>query len=258
MHLIDSHTHLYSKEFDSDRKESIERAIQFGIKDFLLPNVDLESIVPMHELVDLFPNNCKPMMGLHPCSVDESVDEVLGEIIKQFRSRKNEYIAIGEIGIDLYWDRSFLKQQQDAFSRQIDLAKEENLPIVIHCRESFDEIFEILDEKNSDRLRGIFHCFTGTEEQGRRILNYGDFKLGIGGVVTFKNSGLDKVVSKFKLEDLVLETDSPYLAPVPYRGKRNESGYLMEVAKKLADIFEKEIKEVARITTMNCKDIFRL
>jgi TatD DNase family protein len=195
---------------------------------------------------------------LHPCSVDENVDEVLTKTIKQFYDRKEEYIAIGEIGIDLYWDKSFLKQQQDAFSKQIDLAKEENLPIVIHCRESFDEIFEILDEKNEDSLRGIFHCFTGTEEQGRRILNYGDFKLGIGGVVTFKNSGLDEVVSKFKLEDLVLETDSPYLAPVPYRGKRNESGYLIEVAKKIADIFQKDIEEVARITTMNCKDIFKL
>ena len=198
------------------------------------------------------------MMGLHPCSVDENVDEVLSRIIEQFYDRKEEYIAIGEIGIDLYWDKSFLKQQQDAFSRQIDLAKKENLPIVIHCRESFDEIFEILEEKNDDSLRGIFHYFTGTVEQGRRILDYGDFKLGIGGVVTFKNSGLDKVVSQLNLKDLVLETDSPYLAPVPYRGKRNESGYLIEVANKIADICQRDIEEVARITTMNCKDICKV
>lgn len=258
MYLIDSHTHLYSNEFDSDRKESIEKAIQLGVQDFLLPNIDLESILPMHELVELFPKNCKPMMGLHPCSVDENVDEVLYQIIEQFYDRKEEYIAIGEIGIDLYWDKSFLKQQQDAFSRQIDLAKKENLPIVIHCRESFDEIFEILEEKNDESLRGIFHCFTGTVEQGRRILDYGDFKLGIGGVVTFKNSGLDKVVSQLNLKDLVLETDSPYLAPVPYRGKRNESAYLIDVARKLASIFQLDIEEVARVTTMNCNDIFKL
>ena len=210
----------------------------------------------MHALENEFPNQCFPMMGLHPCSVNEDFEKELD--LMEAKLSEHNYIAIGEIGIDLYWDKTLLKQQEIAFRSQISWAKERGLPIVIHCREAFDEILSILDEVNDDKLFGVFHCFTGSLEQAKHILNYGGFKLGIGGVVTFKNSGLDKVVRELQLKDLVLETDAPYLAPAPFRGKRNESAYLVKVADKLSDIYEVSIEEIAEQTSQNALEVFKM
>jgi TatD DNase family protein len=256
MQLIDTHTHLYSEQFDDDRKEAIQKAIELGVEKFFLPNIDLTSIEGMHALEKKFPSRCFPMMGLHPCSVNANFEKELD--LMEEKLDQHKYIAIGEIGIDLYWEKSLLKEQEIAFKRQIVWAKRMNLPIVIHCREAFDEILAILDEVNDDKLFGVFHCFTGSLEQANHILGYGNFKLGIGGVVTFKNSGLDKVVQNLELKDLVLETDSPYLAPTPYRGKRNESAYLVNVADKLSDIFELTMEEIAKQTTKNALEIFNI
>tara|TARA_B100001109_G_C18859849_1_gene473441 strand:- start:441 stop:1214 length:774 start_codon:yes stop_codon:yes gene_type:complete len=253
---IDTHTHLYSEQFAEDREAMIQRAIAAGVEKFFLPNIDSSSLAGMKELISKYPKQCFPMMGLHPCSVNEKVEEELALVKKELDEA--EYLAVGEIGIDLYWDKSFQAQQEMAFRQQIAWAKEKNLPIVIHCREAFDEILNIMDELNDENLSGIFHCFTGNLEQAQHILNYGNFKLGIGGVVTFKNSGLDKVVAQLQLDDLVLETDSPYLAPAPFRGKRNESSYLIKVAEKLADIYGISAPEVAAITSQNALTIFQL
>lgn len=254
MILIDTHTHLYSSQFDEDRTKMIQNCIEKGITQLFLPNIDSESINGMMALVKEFPNNCFAMMGLHPCSVKENYKEELA-LVEEWLN-KLDFCAIGEIGIDLFWDKSTLAIQQDAFRTQINWAKERNLPFVIHCREAFDEIFEIMDELNDDKMRGIFHCFTGNLEQANHIINYGGFKLGIGGVVTFKNAGLDKVVEQIDLKHLVLETDSPYLAPMPYRGKRNESSYLINIAKKVSEIHQIPLEEVAKITTANSKEVF--
>lgn len=256
MEMIDTHTHLYSEQFDEDRDAMIQRALNEGVKRFFLPNIDSNSIEGMKDLVAKYPNSCYPMMGLHPCSVGKNVAEDLALIEKELAS--NKYIAVGEIGIDLYWDKSFQQEQEMAFKKQIEWAKKLELPIVIHCREAFDEILSILDEVNDEKLSGIFHCFTGSLEQANHILNYGDFKLGIGGVVTFKNSGLDKVVEQLNLKDLVLETDAPYLAPVPFRGKRNESSYVSRVAEKLAEIFQLPLAKIAQQTTANALEIFKI
>lgn len=254
MHLIDTHTHLYSEKFNEDREERIQEAIDAGVKQFFMPNIDSTSIKGMNSLARKFPENCFAMMGLHPCSVNENVEQELLTVEQELKT--NKYIAVGEIGMDLYWDKSFQVEQEMAFRKQIEWAKELNLPIDIHCREAFDEILTIMDDLNDDGMKGVFHCFTGSLEQAQHILNYGDFKLGIGGVVTFKNSGLDKVIKKLKLEDLVLETDAPYLAPAPFRGKRNESAYLVNVADKISDIFEISASEVAAQTTKNALQIF--
>jgi len=256
MEMIDTHTHLYSEQFDEDRDAMIQRALNEGVKRFFLPNIDSNSIKGMKDLVAKYPNNCYPMMGLHPCSVGKNVAEDLALIEKELAS--NKYIAVGEIGIDLYWDKSFQQEQEMAFKKQIEWAKKLELPIVIHCREAFDEILTILDEVNDEQLSGVFHCFTGSLEQANHILNYGGFKLGIGGVVTFKNSGLDKVVEQLNLKDLVLETDAPYLAPVPFRGKRNESAYVSRVAEKLAEIFQLPLAKIAQQTTANALEIFKI
>jgi TatD DNase family protein len=255
MHLIDTHTHLYSEKFNEDREERIQEAIDAGVKQFFMPNIDATSIEGMNSLVQRFPKNCFAMMGLHPCSVNENVEQELQLVEQELKT--NKYIAVGEIGMDLYWDKSFQVEQEMAFRKQIEWAKELNLPIDIHCREAFDEILTIMDDLNDDGMKGVFHCFTGSLEQAQHILNYGHFKLGIGGVVTFKNSGLDKVIKKLKLEDLVLETDAPYLAPAPFRGKRNESAYLVNVADKVSDIFEVSVAEVAAQTTKNALQIFK-
>ena len=256
MHFIDTHTHMYASQFDSDRSESIEKAIADGVKHMYLPNIDSNSIEGMKKLTQQFPENCFAMMGLHPCSVKENVEEELQRIEEELEN--HSFIAVGEIGMDLYWDKTFIKEQEMAFREQIQWAKNKNLPIVIHCREAFDEILTIMDEVNDNDMRGIFHCFTGTIEQAKHILNYGGFKLGIGGVLTFKNSGLDKVVKHLELKDLVLETDSPYLAPVPFRGKRNESAYLIHVAEKMAEIFDTSLKEVAKVTTAAAQEVFKI
>jgi len=254
--LIDTHTHLYSDQFNDDRHEVIQSAINNGVERLLLPNIDLESIDGMHQLVKDYPNVCYPMMGLHPCSVGADYKDVLAKMKSHLETSK--YIAVGEIGMDLYWDKTFINEQADALKIQVEWAKEMNLPIVIHVRDAFDEIFEVIDPLNDDSLTGIFHCFTGDLQQANKILNYGGFKLGLGGVLTFKNSGLDKVVSEIDLKHLVLETDSPYLAPTPHRGKRNESSYVNLVANKLADIKEISLDEVANTTTQNAVEIFKL
>ena len=254
MILTDTHTHLYAEQFDEDRTEVINQCIKEGITRLFLPNIDKNSVKGMMELTTEFPENCFPMIGIHPCSVDENWQKELEDYKELLNTHK--FYAIGEIGIDLYWDKTTLGIQQQAFEAQIKLAKELNLPIVIHARDAFDEIFEVLDKHNDDKLRGIFHCFTGNLNQAKRVLNYGGFKLGIGGVVTFKNSGLDKVVKELSLTDLVLETDSPYLAPHPYRGKRNESAYLKLIGEKVSEIFKVSLEIVAEVTTKNSQNMF--
>jgi TatD DNase family protein len=256
MYLIDTHTHLYSEAFTEDRMEVVDRAISLGVNTLLLPNIDCDSVVLMHELCQAYPENCLPMMGLHPGSVDEKWEQQLAIIQKWLFSEK--YIAVGEIGMDLYWDKTYQKEQEEAFRRQINWAKELHLPIVIHARDAFDEIFNVVDELHDDSLSGVFHCFTGTVKQAQKIQEYGTFKIGLGGVLTFKKSGLDEVVKAIPLELIVLETDSPYLAPTPYRGKRNESSYLTLVADKLAEVKQMPAEEIAAITTKNAREIFNL
>lgn len=253
MLLIDTHTHLYSEEFDQDRDAAITRCLENGVKKLYLPNVDSESITRMLDLEKAYPEVCIAMMGLHPCSVKENYKEELA-IVKEWLDKRH-FVAIGEIGVDLYWDKTFINEQIEAFNLQMDWAVEKNIPIVIHCRDAFDEIFEVLSKR--DKLpTGIFHCFSGNLEQANKIIGLGGFKLGIGGVLTFKNSGLDKVVEQIDLKHLVLETDSPYLAPMPHRGKRNESSYTKLVAEKLAVIKNCSIEEIAEITTQNAKEVF--
>lgn len=254
MILTDTHTHLYSEQFKDDIDEVVQKAINLGISRFFLPNIDSDYTAALLALAKKYPDNMFPMMGLHPCSVKADYQQELEQVEKMLS--EHQVVAIGEIGIDLYWDKTFFKEQQAAFRHQIRLAKANNLPFVIHCRDAFDEIFKILDEENDENMRGIFHCFTGNLEQAQKIINYGGFKLGIGGVVTFKNAGLDKVVEQISLEHLVLETDAPYLAPVPYRGKRNESAYIIEIATKVANLKQVSLEEVAKITTTNSKTVF--
>jgi TatD DNase family protein len=254
MILTDTHTHLYSKDFDDNRTELIETAINAGVTRFFLPNIDSESISGLFQVEKQFSNNCFAMMGLHPCSVNASYEEQL-VIIEEWLS-KRKFVAIGEIGIDLYWDKTFLEQQKDAFRRQLQLAKEYKLPYVIHSRNSFNEVMEIVNEFKHDQLKAIFHCFSGNVEQAEQVVSFGNFKLGIGGVVTFKNSGLDKVVEAIDLKHVVLETDAPYLAPFPHRGKRNHPDYLILIAKKIAEIKNISLEEVAYVTTQNSIEVF--
>lgn len=256
MNLIDTHTHLFSDQFDEDRHSVIQAALDAGVSKMLLPNIDLESIDAMHQLEKDFPDNCLAMMGLHPCSVTENWESELAVVKEHLFNRK--YIAVGEIGMDLYWDKSTLGYQQKAFAQQIEWAKQLEIPIVIHVRDAFDEAFEIVDQLNDDCLTGVFHCFTGTQDQAQHILNYGGFKLGLGGVLTFKNAGLDQVIKDIELEHLILETDSPYLAPHPNRGKRNETSYITYVASKLAEVKGISIEEVAAVTTKNAEELFGL
>ncbi len=252
--FIDTHTHLYSDSFLEDRQEMIQRAIDAGVQKMLLPNIDVGSIDGMLDLEKRYPENCYPMMGLHPTSVQADWEKQLSVIEKQLFSRK--FIAVGEIGIDLYWETTFKEQQIQAFSKQIEWAKQLQIPIVIHARNSFPEIFEVLDRHNDERLKGVFHCFTGTLEDVRKVQDYGGFIFGIGGVVTFKKSGLDQVVREIPLNQLILETDSPYLSPSPNRGKRNESAYIPFIADKLSDIFEISVEEIAKITSENAEKLF--
>lgn len=252
--LIDTHTHLYSEQFQEDRTAMILRAIAAGVERMYLPNIDLASIDGMHALEKEFPNNCFAMMGLHPCSVDENWEDVLAEMKQHLEKRP--YVAIGEIGIDLYWDKTFVEQQKAAFRTQIRWAKEMGLPIVIHARDSFPEIYEVLDEENDERLKGIFHCFTGTIEDINKIKAYGGFYFGIGGVVTYKKSELPDVIPHIPLDRLLLETDAPYLPPVPFRGKRNESAYVIHTAEKIAEILGLPMMQIRDITTQNALSIF--
>ena len=251
--ITDTHTHLYSSEFNEDQAAMIQRAKNAGVSRFFIPAIDSSYTESMLKLEKDFPADVFLMMGLHPTSVKENYLEELAHVKEWIDQKK--FFAIGEIGIDLYWDRNFLSQQQEAFKTQIKWAKEKNLPIVIHCRDAFDKIFEILEHEKGDSLRGIFHCFTGTKEQALQAISY-NMKLGIGGVATFKNGMINKFLNEIDLQHIVLETDAPYLAPTPYRGKRNESAYITNVVDKLVDIYGLSFKEVAEITTQNSKDIF--
>ena len=255
MQFIDTHSHLYLPEFDKNRDEVINRAIREGINKICLPNIDTRSVKPMMDLVNKYPDFCFPMIGLHPTSVRKNYRDVLKKV--QEYLLKENFIAIGEIGIDLYWDNTCKEEQKKAFREQITLAIDNHLPVVIHIRESFDEVFQILDDFKPDYPKGIFHSFTGNLYQANRAIAMG-FKLGIGGIVTFKNSGLDKVVKDIDPKHIVLETDSPYLAPVPKRGKRNESSYLVFTAQKIAELHNITIEKIAEITTQNAIKIFKL
>jgi len=255
MQIIDTHTHLYLKQFNQDIDDVIKRAINIGVEKFIFPAIDPSYSKQMHDLQSKYSKNIYLMSGLHPVSVKENYKDELALVVKSLKD--HNYVAIGEIGIDLYWDKTFLKQQQDAFEFQIRLAISNDLPIVIHCREGFNEIFEILDAEKHEKLRGVFHCFTGTLDQAKRAINLG-FKLGIGGVVTFKNGGIDKFINQISIDNIVLETDSPYLSPVPFRGKRNESSYIKYVLSKLSELYEISEEELAKLTTENSKNIFRI
>jgi len=253
MILTDTHTHLYSQEFDEDRKESIQKAISEGVSRFFVPAIDATFTQKMLDLEALYPNHIFLMTGLHPTHVKENYLEELAHVKSLLSQRK--YVAIGEIGIDLYWDKAHLREQQDAFITQLKWAKERKLPVAIHSRDSFDEIFEILETEKSSDLKGVLHCFTGTLEQAKKSIDY-NMLLGIGGVVTFKNGKIDQFLNQIPLEFILLETDAPYLAPTPHRGKRNESGYLPLIALKLAEIYQTDIKNIAKITTDNSIRLF--
>lgn len=255
MLLTDTHTHLYYETDEEKQALLFQRCFENEVTRLFLPNVDLSSIAKIDELVKKYPENCFAMIGLHPCDVKEDFEAVLKEMYDSIQGRK--IYAIGEIGIDLHWDKTTLGIQQTAFREQIKWAKELKLPIVIHCREAFDEVFEILEEEKGEDLRGIMHCFTGNLGQALKTIELG-FYLGIGGVVTYKKAGLDEVLSHIPMEHLVLETDSPFLAPVPFRGKSNESSYLVHIAQKVADIYHISIEEVAEMTTANSIKIFNV
>lgn len=255
MNLIDTHTHMFSSQFDEDREQIIKECIESGIETLLLPNINSETIEAMWSLCNSFPNNCFPMIGLHPCDVKEDYVKELNIVLQELKSRK--YVAVGEIGIDLHWDKSTIEIQKKAFDQQIKWALEFDLPIAIHIRESFKEVFQVLEQNLHPNLRGVFHCFTGNLDQAQKAISMG-FMLGVGGVVTFKNSGVDKVLQNIDLKHLVLETDSPYLAPTPLRGKRNDSRNLKLICDKLAQINGLTSDQVAKITTKNAKTLFKL
>ena len=251
--MIETHTHLYAKQFDEDRAAVMQRAFDAGVEEIYLPAIDSSTHAAMLDLEGEYSNRVFAMMGLHPCSVKENYEKELAIVKNHLDARK--FCAVGEIGIDLYWDKSTFEIQKDAFFRQTEWAKDLDIPIVIHSRDSIDEVTEMLYKMKSDKLRGIFHCFTGNVEQGKKIIDLG-FCLGIGGVVTFKNAGLDKTVADLPLGSLVLETDAPYLSPVPYRGKRNETSYLRLIAEKISAVQEVSFAEVKKTTTENAKKIF--
>ncbi len=251
--MIDTHTHLYLDHFKDDIDDVVQRAISVGVEKFYLPSISSKYNKSMHDLESKFPNRVFCMIGLHPCYVDKNFELEIEFVKEQIKLRS--YKAIGEIGIDLFHEKKYLKQQIIAFEEQIKLALEYDLPIVIHSRESFDEIFEVLKKYKSDKLRGIFHCFTGNEDQAKKIIDL-NFFLGIGGVVTFKNGKISEFLSSIPLDRIVLETDSPYLAPAPYRGKRNESSYLSIIASKLSEIYNLDVSEISRITQQSSNEIF--
>ena len=255
MKIIDTHTHLYSNQFKLDVDDVIAKAKENGVKKFIFPAIDSSHYDSMHALKKKYSDDIYLMSGLHPTDVKKNYKDELDFVVNSLKS--HNYVAIGEIGIDLYWDKTYLKEQQDAFRFQIKLAIKNDLPIVIHCRESFDEIFEILEEENCDKLRGVFHCFTGNIDQANKAIGLG-FLLGIGGVVTFKNGGIDKFINQIDLKHIVLETDSPYLAPVPFRGKRNESSYIIYVIEKLSELYQLPKEEIASTTTNNAEKMFSL
>lgn len=253
--LIDTHTHIYADAFDEDRDEAIARAIAAGVSQLILPAIDSKTTAIMHEVKRNYPEYVYLMMGLHPTHVGLNVEEELAHVKDQLDA--HSFVAVGEIGMDLYWDKTYQSQQQEAFARQIDWALEADLPIVIHCRDAFAPVFEVLEGFNDARLRGVFHCFTGTKADAQRALDL-NFYLGIGGVVTFKNGKIDRFLANFPIEKMLLETDSPYLAPTPHRGKRNESAFLPIVANRMAELFGITTAEMARITSKNAQQLFDL
>lgn len=253
MNLIDTHAHIYDKKFKDDINAIIDRAKEAGIEKIYMPNIDSESIDDLLELEYKFPDYCIPMMGLHPCSVNKNFEKELYIVENWFSKRK--FVAMGEIGIDLYWDKTFFQQQKEAFNIQSELAIKNDIPIIIHCRESIPETIELVTLLKTNNFRGIFHCFTGSLQEANQLTDL-DFYLGIGGVATFKNGGLEEVIKIIDFEKIVLETDSPYLAPVPYRGKTNEPSYVIEVARKIAEMKEMDLEEVGKITTQNALKIF--
>ncbi|TXC78953.1 TatD family hydrolase [Luteibaculum oceani] len=257
MILVDSHCHLYADQFNEDRDQVLEAAIKSGVKKIILPNIDRDSVNPMHELSNRYPENCFPMMGLHPCSVKENFRNELDFHKNLLYQNLDQYVGVGEIGIDLYWDKSTLNEQKIAFKEQCNWAIDLDLPIAIHVRDSFNEVFECLDEIDTSKLKGVFHCFSGNKEQAQKALSYPNFILGIGGVVTFKNSKLGATLTEFvPKEKLVVETDSPYLTPHPHRGKRNSPEYIPLIAQKLADLYLCSEEEIAEISTNNIKRMF--
>jgi TatD DNase family protein len=253
--FIDTHAHIYDEEFNSDRATTLEKAYLAGIQKIYMPNIDHTSIDGMMETENKYPNQCIAMMGLHPCYIKKDFEKELYLVEDWLNKRK--FSAIGEIGIDLHWDTNFRSQQEEALKIQIALAEKHNLPIIIHCRNSFRETMDLVKSVKGEKLTGIFHCFSGTKEEAEEVASIG-FKIGIGGVVTFKNSGLDKILPDLNLNDIVLETDSPYLAPVPHRGKRNESSYIPLIVKKIAELKKITIEEIEKTTTENALKIFKL
>ncbi len=260
--LTDTHCHLYSKQFDNDRDAMLQKAIQAGVSKFFLPNVDAESLPKMHQLCSAHPQHCFPMMGVHPCSINTDYKKELDLAEAHLFGKSTElkfekFYAVGEIGLDYYWDKTFIAEQKDAFRQQIRWAKQLQLPIAVHARDSMDDILSILEEEQDGSLSGVLHCFTGNAAQAEKGIALGMY-LGIGGVVTFKNSGVDEVVKNIDLKHLVLETDAPYLAPVPHRGKRNESAYVLLVAEKIAELHQVSVLDVASITTQNAEQLFKI
>tara|TARA_B100000925_G_scaffold127605_1_gene95355 strand:+ start:193 stop:960 length:768 start_codon:yes stop_codon:yes gene_type:complete len=254
MKLIDTHIHLYLEAFDQDRDQVIKKAIEMGVDRFYLPAIDSSYTERMLDLEKKYPNRIRLMMGLHPTHVMENYLDELKHVEKYLT--KHDFVAVGEIGIDLYWVKTSLKKQQDAFDLQIQWAIDKGLPIVIHCRDAFDQVFEVLEGYRGDNLSGIFHCFTGTKEQADRAISL-NLKLGIGGVVTFKNGKINRFLNQIPIDHIVLETDAPYLAPVPYRGKRNQSEYLIYILRKLAEIYQRSEKDLAEITSQNSISVFK-
>ena len=255
MIITDTHTHLYSDAFDADRNTVINTAIELGVSRFFIPAIDSSYTQSMLDLEKDYPEHIFLMMGLHPTHVKDNFKDELSHVEEMLAAR--HFYAVGEIGIDLYWDKTTLAIQKEAFKSQIRLAKKYKLPIVIHCREAFDEIFDVLEEEKGEGLFGIFHCFTGTLEQAKKAISY-NMKLGIGGVATFKNGKIDQFLNQIDIKHIVLETDSPYLAPVPFRGKRNESAYIINVLEKLSDIYNLSVNDLAEVTTKNSKDVFNI
>ena len=253
--LIDTHSHIYSEEFRGETDEIIKRALGNGVEKILLPNIDSSSIKMMIDLVDQYPSVCFPMMGIHPTSVKEDFEQELE--VFEFWLSKRKFVAIGEIGIDLYWDKTFREEQEYVFCRQLKMAKELNLPVAIHVRDSFDVVLENIKKEYHNGMKGVFHCFSGNLEQAKEVISLG-FKIGIGGTITYKNSGVADVISTLKPTDIVLETDSPYLSPVPFRGKRNESSYIVNILQKVAEVFSLPEEDVARITTESAQKLFNL
>ncbi|MDR0384999.1 MAG: TatD family hydrolase [Prevotellaceae bacterium] len=253
--MIDTHTHLYSEEFDSDRDETLKRAIENGVTQFIVPSTEMSDFNAMMKLCNDYPQICFPAVGLHPVSVKEDYENELAFVENMLDS--NSFVAIGEIGIDCYWSVDFIVQQRDAFEKQVKLAERYNLPVIIHARDSFAEIFSILDRIHNSDIKGIFHGFAGTREDYLKIREYGTFKTGIGGTLTFKNSKLSHVLNIIPITDIVLETDAPYLTPHPYRGKRNESAYILIIAQKIAELKSISIEEVDKITSENARTIFK-